>query len=131
MAMLLYEGDADLRVAAAGQGAKTLAQLKNCRVRVIGNQRPVRVMRGGHVGRSRGPVEVEASWESAIPKAGEELNWFELVTADADIEIRYREGGKVWIVDGYLTEAESSRSVDSEANKSITFMGGKPRSLPA
>lgn len=122
MALDHYEGPADIQI-----NGRTMAEARSIDFSVLGNKRRVYTMKKGLAGRSRGPVECEATIEFAVPKAGHERDWYGLCVDDADITLVFVDGGKRIQVSGWIESVRPSRSTDREAGLSMEFVGGKPR----
>lgn len=118
----LYEGPCELQI-----NGRTLAEAVSARITVRSNSSPVRTMKRGLSGRSRGPAETTIAIESAIPKSGFELDFMTLLVADADITVTWIAAGKRRAIDGWIDGDDETFGVQAAASTSITIMGGKPR----
>lgn len=122
MAMTQYQGPAEIQC-----NGRSLAEAITVRVSVTPNSTPVRTMKKGLGGRSRGPVECTIDVESAIPKAGYEVDFMRLCVEDADITIVTLGGGTRKAYDAFITNVSEAFGVQQAASSTFTAMSGKPR----
>jgi hypothetical protein len=119
-----YEGPGEVQF-----DAKSLAEAISVSVSIAPNSQPVRTMKKGLSGRSRGPVECTIRVSNAVPKAGMEIDFLEKCINDADVTINIVVGGKRLGFDGWITGFDAEYSVGSPAGATFTVMAGKPRRL--
>ena len=119
-----YEGPGEVQL-----DQRTLMEASSLNVQTRSNSNPVQTMKKGFSGRSRGPTQTQIRVQSAIPKAGFEVDVRTKIVVDADVTITWIEGGQRWSVDGYVDEMESEHNSASAATMSFTVMGGTPRLL--
>lgn len=130
-----YEGPAEVYLQVKGTGAtsalKLMVEMTSLTVTVNSNAKPIRTMQKGLAGRAPGPVEVEASMESAIPVSGMEADYQKAVIDNADIFIVHKLGNVRRSYDGWLESGESSQSAENPATTSARFMGSVIGEAPA
>lgn len=117
-----YEGPGEIQL-----DNRTLAESTSISVSGTGNNNPVRTMKKGLAGRSRGPVEFNITIENAIPKAGLEQEFIRKVVENADVVISHIVADKTYLYDGWVDTVDVSQSTDSPATISFTVMAGPPR----
>jgi hypothetical protein len=117
-----YEGPGEIQM-----NSRTLAEAVSVSVQTRSNSSPVRTMKKGLNGRSRGPIETQIQVSSAVPKSGLEQEYVEKCIDDADVTISVKFGGRTYLYDGWIDETNGQNSVDSPADLSFTVMAGKPR----
>lgn len=120
--MTQYNGPCELQF-----DGRTLAEATTCRISVTPNTTPVRTMKKGLGGRSRGPVECTIDVESAIPKAGFEVDFMQKCIDDADVTIVIVRAGKRVAFDSFITNVAESYGVQAAASSSFSAMSGRPR----
>lgn len=101
-----------------------LAEAQRVRVATKSNANPVKTMRKGLAGRSRGAPTVEITVENAVPRAGLEQPYVEACQVDADISIVVYYAGKRYQYDGWIDSVDGEMSVENAASCSLTIMAG-------
>lgn len=107
----------------------TLAEATSVNVSIAPNSTPVRTMKKGLAGRSRGPVESTIRVSSAIPKAGFEGAFLEKCIDDADVTIIVILANKRYAFDGWINATDFEFNTNASAGANFTVMAGKPRKL--
>lgn len=104
-----------------------LVEAMNLRVQLASNNNRVRTMRKGFSGRSKGPREAEISVSNAVPQAGLEHEYLQLVVEDADVQVVIVFGGKRYQYDGYIDTVNTSQDTESPATVEYTIAAAAPK----
>lgn len=114
------------RYEGAGQvflGGRLLAEVTRCERTITSNDNEVMTMAKGFAGFSDGPVRVEITFDTAIPKAGYEYDYEDAIVNKRTVTFVFVDGEKRLSHVGRITQKSSSRDTGSAASASCTFVG--------
>jgi hypothetical protein len=121
MAGTIYEGPGRLYF-----NGNPLAEAKSVRWSVSGRHNPVRTMRKGFSGISRGAPESNINVSNAVPIDGLEADFVEQCIAGAQVRIVVRVAGKSYGWNAYIDEVSGEQDTDTDAGVSFTAIAGPP-----
>lgn len=103
-----------------------LAEAQRVRVSIRSNANPVRTMKKGLAGRSRGPVTSEITVENAVPRAGMEQDFVTMLLVDQDVDLQFVFDGRTYTYEGWIDSVDKESAVDAAAGVNFTVMAGPP-----
>jgi hypothetical protein len=121
MPLTRYEGPGELQF-----DGRTLAEAKTIRGDFNSNSTPVKTMKKGMAGRSKGAFESRIEVENAVPKGGLEQAFIEKCVEDADCRITFVFAGKRYQIEGWIDSVNLNQGTEEDAGLSFTVIGGKP-----
>lgn len=77
----------------------------------------------GRAGHSAGPRKVQVDVTSAIPAAGMEQAWVTIASAQGEVSLAFKIGGKTYNCRGDIRDVKMDTSVDKANDVSFTFHG--------
>lgn len=104
-----------------------LAEAQSIKVSLSSNNNPVKTMRKGLAGRSKGPRQAEIAVSSAVPIAGLEQEFIQKIVVDADVQIVVIFAGKRYQYDGWIDAASHNNDTDSASAVEFTVIAGPPQ----
>lgn len=113
-----YEGAGELYY-----NGRLLAEISECTYRLEANNNDVDTMQKGFAGQSKGPRRVVISFTTAIPKAGYERDFHDVIERDRTVRFVFVDGDKRRTSEGKLQSHESSRSTGASASTAYEFRG--------
>lgn len=120
--LTVYEGPGEIQL-----GSKTLAEATSVRITIAPNAASVVTMKKGMAGFSDGAVSCTLAVESAVPKAGLEVDFIDLCINLRPVTVSVLFAGKRYSFDGKVTDLSTSNAVGSAASASFTVTTGRPR----
>lgn len=119
MSLTKYLGPAEIYC-----NGRLLAEATSISVRTMSNNSRVRTMKKGLAGFSAGPTEVEIKIESAVPRAGYEVDFKTVCERKGAVEIIHADAGGVRRrYEGWVDDCEQSQGTDNAATLSVSFVG--------
>lgn len=119
MSLTKYQGPGEIYA-----NGRLLAEAASITVRTMSNSNKVRTMKKGLAGFSAGPTEVEIRIESAVPKAGYEVDFKTACERKLTMEIIHVDAGNVRRrYEGWIDDVEQGQSNDAAATLSANFVG--------
>ena len=119
MSLTRYQGPGEIYA-----NSRLLAEAASITVRTMSNNNKVRTMKKGLAGFSAGPTEVEIRIDSAVPKAGYEVDFKTIVERKLAMEIVHVDAGGVRRrYEGWVDDCEQGQSTDAAATMSMNFVG--------
>ena len=114
-----YEGPAKIQI-----NGRTIAEATSSTMRASSGGKPVFTMIKGLAGPSNGPESGECEIESAVPKAGLDLDFIGILKRKEEVEIVVRSHGKVISVPAWCDSWELRNSVDGAASFRTSWITG-------
>lgn len=104
-----------------------LAEAQSIKVSLSSNNNPVKTMKKGLAGRSKGPRQAEIAVSSAVPVAGLEQEFVEKVVDDADVQVVVVFAGRRYQYDGWIDQVSHNNDTDSASGVEFTVIAGPPQ----
>lgn len=101
-----------------------LAEATSVGIDLASNANPVKTLKKGLAGRSRGAVTNSLSVDNAVPRVGMEKNFIEMCQNDEDISLVYYIANKQYRYDGWIDSGSFKAGVDASAGFSFVVMAG-------
>jgi hypothetical protein len=98
-------------------------ELQNVQITMQPGKSQVNTLAKGFSGFSPGSPTVQITFESAIPRGGQEFNFLDAALANTDYEIQIRAGADTYRSVGQFTDANAGQGVDAAATAGATFIG--------
>lgn len=103
--------------------SRVLAECDEATVNIMSQNQEVNTFAKGLAGFSRGPTKVEIDLSSAIPAAGYEVDFEDLVIRKLPCSVVMIDAGRRRRYEGWLDSTSKARSVSAPAKASIKFIG--------
>lgn len=116
--MKLYEGPAKVYV-----NGRLLAEATRVSLDLNANNSQVVTMVEGLAGKSDGPRTVTGTIETAIPRRGYEVDFFDLVRSGETFDLVYVSGGKRHTCEVWAETAGLANGTQQAAAKSVSIVG--------
>lgn len=117
-ALTKYEGAAQVFV-----NGRLLAEAQTSRLSLTANDNEVNTMQKGFAGFSDGPERAEVSIDTAVPKAGYELDFWTLCRDKSEVRVVQISGGVRRQIQGRITSFEETKGTGQTATASVTIVG--------
>lgn len=119
MSLTRYQGPGEIYA-----NGRLLAEAQSITVRTLSNNNKVRTMKKGLSGYSAGPTEVEIKIESAVPRAGYEVDFKGICERKETVSIVHNDAGNIRRrYEGWIDDVEQGQSNDNAATLSASFVG--------
>ena len=113
-----YEGAAEVQI-----GGRTLAEATKARVSIRANDNKVNTMRKGFAGFSDGPTEAEVTIDTAVPKEGYEVDFWDAVKRKRELRVVIVKAGRRRTIVGRAQSLDEDAAENAAASGSVTIMG--------
>lgn len=124
MAIGKYAGAAEVYL-----NGRLLAELVSFRTTLESGDQEVVTMRKGLAGFSDGPPRVEATFDTAIPKAGFEADYQKAIEDKATVRVAWIIAGKRRQAEGRIMTLDTDQGVNNPAGATCRFVGKPVRAL--